>query len=78
MITLASNIREQMQKNRYTGVAVDRKLKWAEGTMAQKLHRNENNIEHGFTVSDISIIMKLFDCTCMALFKGVDFTKDQK
>ena len=75
MTTIASNIREQMQKHRYTGLAIDDKLKFPKGTMAQKLHRNENNIEHGFTVSDIARLMTLFGCTCAALFKNVDFSK---
>ena len=78
MTTLADNIREQMLKQKITGVSIDRRLEWAEGTMAQKLHRNEKNIEHGFTVSDIARLMKLFDCTCTALFKNVDFTRSIK
>lgn len=78
MTTLENNIRVQMRKHRFTSVHIDRELGFPDGTMAQKLHRNKKNIEHGFTVSDIARLCSLIGCTCTELFKDVDFSKDTK
>ena len=75
MTTIATNIRAHMKINRYTALAIDRYFEWVEGTMSQKLYRNENNTEHGFTVSDIARFTTLFNCTCTDLFRGVRFGK---
>ncbi len=75
---LHANIKEQQIKHRYKNKDIDAHLKVAEGTYNTKMSRLKAGSKHSITVSDFKGLMALFGCTCAALFKNVDFSKDQK
>ena len=75
--TIATNIKTLMLQNEITAIGIDKALEFPLGTMSKNLFRNHRNIDNGFSVSDIARLMKLFDCSCDAIFYNVDFGKVQ-
>ena len=74
---LHTNIKEQQKKHRLINHEIDEHLNLAKGTYSTKMTRLKSGSTHSITVSDFTGLMVLFKCTCMTLFKDVDFTRSR-